>query len=185
MIVASQRAVTTSLPKGIDKASLKRLKHLNVVTRGGSNLGRVADVSVEVSSGRISQLILAENEYLDIDGRTAAIGSDIIVLPAEAKKKRRPVKEDGAGAKDADSVVAMLESTVNRVLDMAKKATEKMIAPTDETSGQAPARATKGTDQEPKKTTKRAASAKRTRKAGLPKTVQSRRLPGPVQPRSL
>ena len=135
MVVANQRAVTTPLPKGIEETSLKRLKHLDVVSRDGSHLGRLVDVSVDVSSGKISQLMLAEREYLDIDGRTTALGADVIVLPSQVKKKTRKVVPVEASAKRADSVMARLGSGVSKALDTAKKAAEKIIAPAKETDG--------------------------------------------------
>ena len=136
MVIANQGAVTTPMPKGIDTTSLKRLKHLEVVTRDGARLGRVVDVGVEVSSGKISQLMLTERAYVGIDGRTAAIGADVIVLPAQVKKKTRKATDDGAGATNAGSVLARLGSAVSRAFESARKSLEKALEPPKGTAGQ-------------------------------------------------
>lgn len=128
-IVASQRAMTTPLPEGIEATSLKRLKHLNVMTRDGSHLGNVVDVSVDVSTGKILRLSLPNGEYVAIDPRSAAIGNDLIVLPSNTKKKIRRVSREAAGAKRPDSAAALLESTVNKVLEVAKRTTEQVVVP--------------------------------------------------------
>lgn len=195
VIVAHQKAVTR-LPAGIEKTSLNRLKNVRIATRDGAYIGRLHDVTVDVSNGNISQLLISDRDYLDVSPRNTAIGSDIIVLPSDVKKKTVKATETAKVAKasgsatSAESVVTMLDNATSRMLKAAKGTTEKVIETTKRTASHArevmlqdsskkkskstAAGAGKAAAATGPRTAKKAAKKAR-RRAGLPKASQPRR----------
>ena len=196
VIVASQKAATP-LPAGIEETSLSRLRNVRIATRDGAYVGRLHDVSVDVSNGNIAQLMLSDRDYLDIAVRDTAIGSDIIVLPSNIRKKTAKAAAAPASTMSAESVVSMLDSATSRVLKAAKGTTEKVIETTKRTAsnarevmlqanGKKKSKSTSAARGKKAAATTRSTAAKKAarpakkarRRSGLPKASQSRRKKG-------
>lgn len=167
VIVSDQKAVTP-LAEGVSKTSLKLLRNVRIATRDGVYIGRLQDVSVDVSTGNITQLMLSDRDYVDIAVRATAIGADIIVLPSDVKTKTKKAKQDEGGAMTAESVTSALETATNRVLQAAKGTTEKVIETTKRTANQA-REAMRSLDDNNKAASGKAPAAK----AALPQSTAS------------